>query len=206
MRARLMTIALVAGCGFNPGGENAGGEPDADETVADAADTDGTPPPIDAPPADIDAPLPIDGPDIDAPPMCPVGYDIVRPSGRYDLRTVAVMHGTAKTDCENDLPGRTHLATFEDAGMFTADLDAINPDDSSAVYIGGHCTAVDCENRNNWFWDTGPMIEDELWPQGQPNLGLSQRVLVAQVFNGDWALNNSETTFVLPYLCECDPN
>src|SRR5690349_14061005 len=126
MRARLPVIAmLMAGCGFNPAGPEAG----EDGAVADDGGTGVDGAVVDAPPVVIDAPTPIDGPL-----QCPVEY-VVRPSGRYRLSQAALPHAAADADCADDLPGRTHLATWENGAALDGDLDALGPDEQALVYI-----------------------------------------------------------------------
>lgn len=203
---RLAAVALVmAGCGFNPSG--------ADDDLADddapndaAVGDDGGE--VDA--ADIDAQIvdarEIDAPPPDARPMCPTQYDVVRPSGNYDFRQIAMIQFVAEADCADDLPGRTHLATWEVPATFDADIAAIDPGNSAVVFVGGTCPdAADCAIAANWTWLTGGAIDVSLWGVMQPNNGLTQKRLMAHRPNGTWVLNNIESSQTFPYICECDP-
>jgi hypothetical protein len=208
---RVMALVAMAGCGFHPDGGGGGGEDAPEAADAPAGDPDGADvdaPDIDAPDIDapdIDAPD-IDAPDIDARPMCPVGYNVLRPSGRYKFVPIAQQHALADLDCNDDLPGRTHLASFEVAGAFNADIGAINPGNSAIVYIGGVCGAVaDCALMASWSWNTGGLIDASLWEANQPNNGATQKALVTERPMGTWVINNTEATQTRPYICECDP-
>lgn len=202
--SRLTAVALVmAGCAFNPSGDGNGG---ADAPGGDAASSDGGD--SDAAVVDaqaIDAPV-IDAPPPDARPMCPTEYDVVRPSGTYDFRQIAAIHFLAEADCEDDVPGRTHLATWEVPATFDADIAAINPGNNAVVFVGGECPdAADCAVAANWTWVTGGLIDASLWGSMQPNNGFTQKKLTAQRPNGTWVLNNLEASQTFPYICECDP-
>lgn len=214
-RSSLMTLlVMMSACGFNPEGEGGPGD-DAlrvDAPAPDADDGDG-PIAIDGAEIDaamidarvIDAPPPIDAPDIDARVPCPVGYNVTTLSGTYAFRAGPAVHAVASADCNDDLPGRTHLATYENEAAFDADIAAVNPGNNTQPYVGGVCTAIDCAVMSNWFWSTGPAIEVSVWETGQPNNGATQKAARAEREGNVWVLNNTESTQSIPYICECDP-
>lgn len=173
----------VCGCGFHPSGDAPG---------VDA---------ITGPPAD--GPI-VDAIEVDGRAVCPVEY-VAGANGRYVLRTTEMTAAQAREDCEDDLPGRTHLATYEDETTFDREVDVVGPDEQAIVFIGGVCSSSVCDERNVWFWSTGPAVHDSLWPMGQPNQGSTQHALATQQVSGIWVLNNIEEELTQPYICECDP-
>jgi hypothetical protein len=166
----------AGGCGFHPAGD--GGvvvEPDGAVALLDGASPDAVHL------------------------ACPADY------APYALRTTPRTHADANADCEDDLPGRTHLATFEIAAALDDDLEALAVPDEAIVYLGGVCRAAECDERRVWFWTTGPAVDESLWPPGQPNQGTTQHALAAQRAGNEWILNNIESDLTQPYLCECEP-
>lgn len=203
-----LAIVVVGGCGFNPSGEGPLGDGDAPGVDADSggdgAEADGAEIDAAVPDAPVDAA--IDALPIDARPPCPTQYDVPRASGLYDFRQIAAIHFLAEADCADDLPGRTHLATWEVAAGFDDDIAAIDPGNSAVVFVGGICgDTADCADMANWTWVTGGAIDASLWGPGQPNNGLTQKRLMTHRPNGTWVLNNIESSQTLPYICECDP-
>jgi hypothetical protein len=184
---RLATVVAgvtVGACQFRPAGPGGG----ADATALDVADAGHAG----------------DGAAGDAAGGCPAEY-VSWSSGRYALRSTPRTHALADADCADDAPGRTHLATYEAAATFDADVDAVEPDEQTILFIGGACTETDCGSRRVWFWSTGPAVDESLWPPGQPNQGTTQHALATQQLAGSWVVNNIEQELEQPYICECDP-
>lgn len=196
MRAWLFaTTTLTAACGFTPAGDLNGAN-------VDAADPDGAPGATDAQAADAQA---TDArPPIDAAPACPAAYTVNNGGGRYASRVGPATVTAAAADCDDDLPGRTHLATFEN-GDLDAVLTAIGASSVTTLYVGGRCDdALDCDTKSNWFWNgaAGVAIASNLWSGGEPSGDLP--FTFVQDDNG-WGLVSSGGTITRGYLCECDP-
>jgi hypothetical protein len=208
MRAIVIAVALDAAwvggaCRFDPTGGVA--QPD-DGGAVDAAPIDGAPT-VDAA-VIVDAA--IDARVIDAPPAaCPGSYNVAHLGSRYRFEVVAAQHAQARLACENDLPGRTHLATFELVDM-TAAIDAIDPGASATPWVGAVCAPnLDCNFKASWFWLSGLPVSSNDWAPTQPDNGATEKV--ARVERGlsggnKWELVNvGATAFTLPFICECDP-
>lgn len=196
-----MLLLWVSSCGFHPAGPTPG-DPDAPPPEDAPPDVDDAPA-IDGP-APIDAPVPIDAA-IDARPPCPAGYNVATNSGRYALRHIAMQHGVAEADCNDDLPGRTHLATWETPGSFDPDLAILDPGNNAIVFVGAGCSGIDCADATRWMWNTGVRVDESLWEPGQPDNTLIDRIGVAVRTSGEWRLQNLGPTETRPYICECDP-
>ena len=184
-----MTL-LTAACGFSPAGDvNAGDGIDAaeaDGAVADGGTDSGT----------VDARV------VDAA-GCPATYGIVSGGGRYAFRVGPADVSGAAADCDDDLLGRTHLATFEN-GDLDAVLTAVGASSVTTAYVGGGCVdALDCDVKSNWFWQGSQVaIPSNLWSSGEPSGDLP--FAFVQDDNG-WGLLSSGGTLARAYLCECDP-
>ena len=187
----IVTTLLTAACGFTPAGDVAGGD-EVDAAAADGAVADA---------GAIDARL-VDARPIDAA-GCPAAYGVVSGGGRYAFRVGPADLGGAAADCDDDLPGRTHLATFEN-GDLDAVLTAVGASSVTTAYVGGRCEdALDCDVKNNWFWQGSLVaIPSNLWSSSEPSGDLP--FAFAQDSNG-WGLVSSGGTTMRPYLCECDP-
>jgi hypothetical protein len=209
LSARLLAFAAAAlalgACAFEPRGE---GVADDDAPPADDDAPTADAPDIDAP--DIDAPVdaPIDAVDariIDAPSTCPITYDVVAGQSRYRFVTSVDSLGDAITDCVNDVPGLTHLATFEDP----ADLETTHAGRGGSEMFWVHATcsslaAIECDNTNAWTWQPdAELVAAALWGDGEPNNPLVERNAITFKQNGDWRLNNVVATEQHAYLCEC---
>lgn len=215
-------VVLVAACGFNPAGDDDGSD---DDSAVDADDGDGAS--IDG--AEIDAAM-IDAAMIDARvdarvdaavdarvdaavdaavdarPPCPGTYDVQFNGSRYRFGVIAVVWSVAAADCNDDLPGRTHLATFEVAADMDGAIAAVNPGNSAEPLVGAECTVNDCSPMNQWRWVTGSAVAATLWQSGQPNNGTTEKAGAAIRDMGMWQLQNVTTSLTtLPFICECDP-
>lgn len=198
MRVIAALVMLVASCRFDPLGSG---------LPADAADGDASEPPADGA-ADAPADAAADGGAIDASPgNCPASYDVAHGTSRYSFRPIAQWRVLAVADCVDDLPGRTHLATFEAVADMTAIVDLVNPGDSATPYVGATCVDANCNLRASWRWDTGAAIDVAAWADLQPDNGGSERAARVEKdrVSGEWRLFNVADTSTLPYICECDP-
>jgi hypothetical protein len=199
MRALATMVVLVASCRFDPTG---GVLPADDDIVTDDAA------PVDAP---VDAAVTIDAAldarAIDAAPtQCPASYGVVHLGRRFRFDPIAAQHALAKADCEDDLPGRTHLGTFELALDMSAAIDEVNPGNTATPWVGATCVALDCNLTFSWLWSTGLPIDATTWAEGQPDMGATEKVARAERDgNGRWLLVNVPATQTLPYICECEP-
>lgn len=200
MRVIATVVVLATSCRFDPSGD-----PrllvDAAE-IADAAPRDAMP--LDASP---DAAVVIDGRPVDARPPCPTTYDVSSGGGRYVFRPIAMQHALAAADCADDLPGRTHLATFELVGLMDGAIDAVNPGMNATPWVGARCVGLDCNLTVSWVWTTLIPIDGTAWTALQPDNGATEKVARAEQDRADgiWRLTNVAATSTLPYICECDP-
>lgn len=200
MRSRLLPWALVGAtaCGFQPSGASPDGG-DGDGPAADAPAADG--PTVDA--AGSDA-LAIDGPSVDAA-TCPGDYTAAVGASRYVVRTTDTSITLARADCDDDLPGRTHLATLED-GDLEAVLTAAGANPSREIYLAAECTTTGsaCDDRGSWVWRGGTApVAAALWRSGEP-LGGFEFAYAARGGNA-WELLSSAGFIAREYLCECGP-
>jgi hypothetical protein len=172
-----------------------------DAAIIDAAIIDAAT--IDA--ATIDAPTdaPTDAP-VDAA-ACPGTYGAVVNGGRYRYVATPGLRVFAAADCDDDLAGRTHLATFETASDIDPVLSAINPGNSIDAFVGAACGAFDCSDMAAWSWDTGGAVAATAWELGQPDNGTTEKAGAVRRAMGTWHLHNTTATSTLPYVCECDP-
>jgi hypothetical protein len=211
MRTLCCASIVLAACGFAPTGDDDGASDDAavdaDPGDADTADAPGTDAAlIDA--AMIDARVIDAAVDaaVDARPPCPAAYNMQFQGSNYRLEVIAQVWTVASVDCDGDLPGRTHLATFEVAAELDGALSAINPGNNAEVLVGAQCVASDCDNTARWTWVTGSAVDVLLWAGGQPNNGLTEKVGASSRVMGTWKLNNvTAAATTRPYICECDP-
>jgi hypothetical protein len=149
----------------------------------------------------VDARL-VDAAPIDAP-GCPAAYTVSSGGSRYAFHATLVAISTAAADCDDDLPGRTHLATFEN-GDADAVLTAVAASSAATVYVGGRCDgALDCDVKSNWFWQGSNVpIPSNAWNGGEP-AGDLEFAYVED--NNGWKLVSSAGLIVRSYLCECEP-
>lgn len=197
MRPWLIATALLASaCGFTPAGDP-GDTTGDDAAVRDSAASDGATPDASGPDARA-----IDATPIDAA-GCPAAYDVTSGGGRYAYRATPVAISTAAADCDDDLPGRTHLATFENNDI-DAVLTAVGASSVADVYVGGRCDgALDCDVKSNWFWQGSQVaIPSNVWNSSEPSGDLEFSYVVD---NNGWKLVSSAGLIVRSYLCECDP-
>jgi len=192
-------VLMVGGCNFVPLGSGGdvvedGAPDDADRDAAlDAGDPDAL--------SDVDAA-------VDAAAGCPGNYPALVNGSRYRYSAVLRSVDGARGDCEDDAPGRTHLATFEVAADHDAALDALAAQVPVLPWVGARCgDGLDCALTASWSWDTGAPLDPSLWGPGEPNNGTSERSAVAFTQGSNWKLNN---TGAIPgeahgFVCECDP-
>jgi hypothetical protein len=213
-------VVIVAACGFDP----AGGDDDAvdDDAAVDADDGDGAT--IDGTETDaamvdaamidarIDARVDAAMPDArvdaatDARPACPGTYDVQFNGSRYRFAPIALVWTAAALDCDDDLPGRTHLATFEVAADMDGAISAVNPGNSAEPLVGASCAVNDCSVMNQWTWVTNTAVSATLWEGGQPDNGTTEKAGAAIRDMGNWKLRNVTMGLTTrPYICECDP-
>ncbi|MBZ0237692.1 MAG: C-type lectin domain-containing protein, partial [Deltaproteobacteria bacterium] len=142
----------------------------------------------------------------DARPMCPGTYDVTFQGSRYRFGAIAVVWSVAAADCADDLPGRTHLATFEVAADMDGAIAAVNPGNSAEPLVGAECTASDCGPPIAWTWVTGGNVSPTLWQTGQPDNDTTEKAGAAIREMGTWKLQNVTTSLTTrPFICECDP-
>jgi hypothetical protein len=218
---------LVAACGFNPVGDGAGDDAVDRDAFVDADEGDGAPvdgAEIDAAAIDaaaIDARIvdarvldarvdaatdaAVDAA-IDARPPCPAAYDVQFQGSNYRFEPIAQVWTVAAVDCNGDLSGRTHLATFEVASDMDGAIAAVNPGNGAEPLVGASCAANDCSTMNAWSWVTGTDVSTMVWEPGQPDNGTTEKAGAAIRDMGTWKLRNVTTSLTTrPYICECDP-
>lgn len=195
-RPLALAALLAAGCSFTPAGAGSGDD-DGDGGGGDSGtgiDGDG---PRDAPAAGGDAAA-------DARPACPADYDLVLAATRYALRPAATIDA-ARSDCADDLSGRTRLASFEIADDLPVVMLALGA--TGPVWVGARCTftPAGCDGAASWTWDSGAAIAGSLWADGEPDNPYSERVATAsRDSDGDWRLASALPTFHA-YVCACTP-
>ncbi len=138
---------------------------------------------------------------------CPVGYGVTSGTSRYRYVATTATFATATADCADDLPGRTHLATFETAADLDPTADLLAPLTATNVWIGATCTpagSAPCNLRASWVWITGGAVAESLWQTGQPSATDQLGGAIRQVATV-WRLNDQAVTESPPYICECDP-
>ncbi|MBL8622294.1 MAG: hypothetical protein JNK64_13355 [Myxococcales bacterium] len=192
---QIATAVVASACGFTPAGDT--GDDSQDAAVGDGAEPDGAT--LDSAGPDARA---IDAAPIDAP-ACPATYTVSSGGGRYSFRLGPASIATAGADCDDDLTGRTHLATFEN-GDLEAVLTAVGASSVTTAYVGGRCDdALDCDAKSNWFWQgSQAAIPSNLWSSGEPSGDLPFAFVEDR--NG-WGLLSSGGTIARAYLCECEP-
>ena len=203
MRVIAVVVIVAGSCRFDPTG---GTGPPGDDTASDAAVVDAAA--IDASVIDarvIDARA-IDARAIDARLPCPTSYDVSSNGGRYSFRPIAMQHQLAEGDCADDLPGRTHLATFELGVTMTAVIEDVNPGAQATPWVGATCVG-DCRLTLAWLWSSNVPVSPLLWAPQQPHGGGDKvaRVERQPTTLADWRLVNVSPSSTLPYICECDP-
>jgi hypothetical protein len=222
-----MAVALAAtapACGFHPSGEGGDDDTTVDADDGDAAATDGSE--LDGAEADaaaidarvidariIDARMVDAAVDaaidaaIDARPMCPTSYDVQSQGGNYRFVVIGLVWSSAAADCNDDLPGRTHLATFANSTEMNAVITAVDPGNSAEPLLGFSCAANDCSSTGAWSWVSGGgAVDATMWLAGQPDNGTSEKAGAAIRDMGVWKLQNVTTSLTTrPYICECDP-
>jgi hypothetical protein len=192
MRVVAALAVLAASCRFDPSG---GAPPPSDDDVVADAGLDGTP-------ADGE---PVADAAIDAAPACPADY-VQHGAHRFAYRATATTFALARQDCNDDAPGRTHLATFENPADLDPVISAIDPGNNTTPWVGAVCPSpLDCDLSVSWFWVTQVPVAPGEWFDGQPDNGDTETVARAERLRGTWQLTNVAPSLSLPYLCECEP-
>jgi hypothetical protein len=202
-RGGIALVVLVSACQFRPEGGELGDDDDV-LPVGDAAVEDATP--IDAPVSPTDAPMATVDAAIDARPACPAAYTTVAAGMRYVRRGPAGID-LARADCNDDLPGRTRLATFPVEETMEQVFEELL-DSSDQPWVGARCTfgTFGCAGASSWRWDTGEALDEELWGQNEPNNAFTELNAAAARVGGDWALFSVDGIFPLEgrrYACAC---
>lgn len=196
VRLGLAALAL-ASCQFAPSGDAAPADDDDDDGVG----VDGRAPDDGTPPTDAAAAA------VDARPPCPADYTVAVGGARYVRRATAAFIGAARTDCADDLAGRTGLATFEAAGALPAVLASVDAPDDEPLWVGATCAfgMFGCDGAATWSWDSGAPIPAALWADGEPNNGFRELSAIALHDGTGWALASTGTVPVErhPYVCAC---
>lgn len=188
-----VSLALLGGCAFQPGPGLNGGDDDDDDPDAAAIDGD-TVETIDAAAFDATA---IDARVIDGPPptTCPIaGYG----GGAYRYIAAATTWLAAEQDCEDDLPGHTHLAVIDNLAEGGALIGFLAASGSANdVWVG----VVRDPSSTTWRWVTGGTATYLPWGANQPDGG-DQYVVRVDKFGGTFY--DRGVSDALPALCECD--
>lgn len=199
MRVSVALLVLAASCRFDPSGGTGGADdvPDGDAAIVDGA--------VATDAASLDA-RPIDARAIDAGGDCPMSYGVVVLGHRYALRSGPSTFSQAADDCGDDVPGRTHLATFELAGLMDGVITAVNPGNQATPFVGAKCRGGgNCNDRLSWSWITQVPVDPAAWHDGTPDGGGAEAVTAVERRSGTWKLISAAETATLPYVCECDP-
>jgi hypothetical protein len=120
-----------------------------------------------------DAPLAV--PDAFAPAtQCPATYALVLPNQTSRYRVIRG-DGTAwdhSDDCNDDLPGATHLVAIDNQAeldQVEAALTAIGDLEDNRAWIGAVQLRGQAEPGIGWLSITGGPLDLALWDQGEPN-------------------------------------
>lgn len=201
MRRLVLAISLV-GCGFQAPLSASGA--DAGASSADAARDGGTTnPAIDAA---IDAPPP------DAALTCPASYTvtIAGSTTRYRISSANELFSVHHADCNDDLPGATHLAVFDstvELDEISALLTGVPQPNSSRFYVGVVQQPDQANPDDGWLQFTGGPVPAALWSAGQPEddggFESNHEQQLAAVDAG-LRMNDVSGTFTYGAICECD--
>lgn len=200
-RGIALACLALAGCQFRPEGGEVGDDDVA--PVGDAAGEDAAA--VDAPTNTTDAPVTNIDAAIDARPACPAAYTTVVANMRYVRRGPAGIDA-ARGDCNDDLPGRTRLATFPVAGTMEQVFEDIL-DSQDQPWVGARCSfgAFGCDGPGSWSWDSGEGLDEALWSATEPNNSFTELNAAAARVSGTWVLF-SVGIFPLEgrrYVCSC---
>lgn len=194
--------SLLAACSF----ELRPGAATPDDAPRDAV----TDAPVDAAiDAAIDAPA-VFNPATD----CPASY-LLALSGqtsRYRILTTSQPVSVHGTDCNDDLPGATHLVALDDAAELTAVMIRVNatanlPGGQGCAYVGGVQLRTQATDLAGWLSITGgPLLA--IWDPGEPNDGGDNVEDSAENFT---MLERTRTSLIdvsgtgaFGAICECD--
>lgn len=194
MHRAVVLAVLLGACSFEPTG--LAQDPAADGAVADVAiGFDGAP--VDAPGPTVDA-RPIDAaPAIDAQAGCPLDYVL-----GYRYIQTPLTWRAAELDCENDRPGRTHLAVIGDpTELFVVRQFPI----ADETWIGVLRDRSSDPDPQAWEWRyvTGEDATFLPWAQNEPDNGSGQGFVV-RLDKSDGTYYDRQIDATLPALCECD--
>ena len=190
----LATVVFVAGCSFS-----GSGAPDGTTSVDDAAGGDDAPPPADAP---IDARrFSVD--------LCPASYDRTIPGhdgSRYRWLTSFETFATHHADCNDDLPGWTHIVVIDDA-VEADGIGEVNTTDY--MFVGAVQAPSQGGVDQGWFLFTGAPPTTGWSPVngGQPDDGgdhfeSNEENLAMVASTGN--MHDATGSNPHPSACECD--
>jgi hypothetical protein len=186
VRGLVVLLAACTGCGFEHGQL---GSINADASdVSDASDTD------------VDAVVPV---------TCPATYAITLASTTTKYRVIETANAFAKLHeaCNQDQPGRTHLASPETATEATELRDAIVSLGSSGsqFYIGVVQKPNSGTVTAGWFVFTGPALDGSLWVStpNDDNPGENNEENLGALNTGD-LMHDVTGDLAYPAICECD--
>jgi Lectin C-type domain len=192
--------ALVCGCSYDAGGI------DWDTYDAAVIDVPGLDQGHDLPPdsGTIDVAAPPDARvDAGVPSNCPIGYvkgTGVNASHCYRLVTIGQKWQNAEQDCENDLPGASHLIVIDNEDEYQALQSNLN----GTLWAG----ASDRVTEGTFLNVTGTAFEPEHWFPGQPDDfndgpgGMPEDCVLVDVTNNGIEDVNCNNTH--GYVCEID--
>lgn len=105
---------------------------------------------------------------------CPADYSIIGPTSRYRLinqNTKAWLHSD---DCNDDLPGATHLVAIDDPaerGLIESAINGVDGLQNNRVWVGGVQAPSLATVSTGWLLVSGEPLAIALWGGGEPNDG-----------------------------------
>jgi len=143
---------------------------------------------------------------------CPASYLLAGPTSRYRILTTGQPASAHNTDCNDDLPGATHLVALDDAAELIAVMTHVNatanlPGGQGNAYVGGVQLRTQTTDLAGWLSITGgPLLA--IWDPGEPNDGGDNAENSAENFTmlerTRSSLIDVSGTGAFGAVCECD--
>lgn len=141
--------------------------------------------------------------------LCPASYDRALQAGsRYRIVTTFATAWAQFDDCDDDLPGATHLAVLETAAEQTLVHTAQVSANQYRWWIGAVQSPLATTTKDMWNWLVGEPIATTAWAANEPDdLDFSETDHQEQ-----FAVSQQDTTGIVDIggvtsagaLCECD--
>jgi hypothetical protein len=149
-----------------------------------------------------DAPAP---PAIDAAPLaCPPSYALVTPLGTYRVIATNDVFAAHHADCNDDMPGATHLASLETAEEIGELSQALARTTPGQYYVGAAQKPNQATTTEGWYVFTGGALPAGTWgSSNDDNPGENNEENLLGLSTADMY---HDVTGDVPYpaVCECD--